>query len=87
MFLEGGTHTVAGLQEDWLRDGASAFTFDVLERCSLSVLDARERYYIRTLGPEYNSNMFTAKSAGLLMKERALRRGELDLNRGVIRYE
>lgn len=36
--------------------GASGFTFEVLEECSVNDLDMREIYWIDTLHPEYNIN-------------------------------
>lgn len=34
--------------------GKSAFKYEVIEECAVSELDERERYYIKTLNPEYN---------------------------------
>lgn len=50
-----GTHFSAGLQEAWLEHGPTAFTVVLLEAViNPANLDARERYWIEKIQPEFN---------------------------------
>lgn len=42
------------LKEDLEQYGNKAFTFEILEECTVKELTAREDYYLKTVQPEYN---------------------------------
>jgi group I intron endonuclease len=75
--LEQGKHSNEDLQEAWNKYGEEAFTYQVIERCSLEDRFARERFHIKSYPKEklFNRTIPTGKdyAAALSIKaDRAL---------------
>jgi group I intron endonuclease len=65
--LRNGKHPSVYLQRSWKRNGADAFTFEVLETCEVSALAEREQYWmdrLRACDHKFGYNLFPiARSA------------------------
>lgn len=54
--LNANTHTNSVLQEEWIRYGADAFSFEHLEQCEIDLLDEKEVEYINMLNSTTDGN-------------------------------
>lgn len=62
--LKNNKHSNTYLQNAWNKYGSDDFKFFILEYCSISKLDAREKYYIQTYDTENRDVGYNLKSGG-----------------------
>jgi group I intron endonuclease len=79
--LRRSKHHSPMLQSAWNRYGEGAFTFRLLEECSLSDLIIREQHYLDTLKPEYNVSKTAGSPRGVKKSQEALAKLKLSMAR------
>jgi group I intron endonuclease len=74
-FLRKGKHHSQHMQHAWTKYGEDAFSFSIIEECSLEELETREQVYINKYEPAFNSVKDVRKRNGpalaALMRARA----------------
>lgn len=64
-YLRKGKHHSEHLQRAWDKYGAGAFVFEVIERCDVDQMIAREQHHLDTQQPEYNTAPRAGSSLGV----------------------
>lgn len=72
--LKNGTHYNRYLQRSYNKYGQGFFVFEIIERCEVELLNARERYWIRELQTEYNDKGYNSAYAVEVFKNYDLKR-------------